>query len=286
MKGAKIFWYYNPAPDARADDKNQLARLFLEKATRRKLLPKGALQLLDTLSRYVDAEDLLLAPLRAHLRDSEGPPPSTLVELIRRHAHLAPPELAQLVKGEEADLSRYTPEYRKALKKEAEAWRRFLAGKNDRPPGFFALNLPEETLADWLDLAFGDEEVDHALQRVREVLARTLEDERKQARIERLRQEHHVEIVWSPVQKFRFDDGHNPKATASGKAGGKSFTVTFESVFDFGLVIRTSAGSVYRRPEKGWLRAEDGRPLDDPSLEAFLEVATATSPPALRGIRM
>ena len=286
MKCTKIFWYYNPAPHAETDDKNQLARLFLEKAVEQKRLPQGALQLLDILSRYVDAEDLLLAPLRAHLRHSEGPPPSALVELIRKHAHLAPPELERLVKGEETDLSRYIPEYQKALKEEAEAWRRFLGGKNDRPPGFFALNLPEETLPVWLDLAFSDEEVEHTLQRVQEALARALEDERERARIERIRQEHRVKIAWGPVQKFRFDEGHNLKATASGEADGKSFTATFENVFDFGLVIRTSAGSVYRHPEKGWLRAEDGRPLDDPSLEAFLEVAAATSPPALRGLYM
>lgn len=88
------------------------------------------------------------------------------------------------------------------------------------------------------------------------------------------------------MRKFPFAEGYNLEATARGRADGKEFAVTFENVFDFGLVIRSPVGSVYRMPEKSWLRLEDDRPVNDPALEAFLEVAKATQPPELSGIRL
>lgn len=154
MKAAKIWWFYDPVPSARVASKERFARLFLEKAIERGLLREDARRFLDRLTFLVNVEDLLLAPLEQHLWRSQEPPPQALVELIRKHVELLPPELAELVEKGEADLSRYIPEYQEALKKEAKAWRNFLAGENDRPPGFFSLELPRKALPTWLDLAF------------------------------------------------------------------------------------------------------------------------------------
>lgn len=286
MRGSKpiayLHWHHDPVPFAMIPQHaDSVKQGIVRRAIARGLLPLDARRFTARLASMID-DGVLLLPLKESWRPSGKLRPE-VADFIRRHVRITPPELAALVEGKETDLSRYVREYQEVLRREAPAWHEFLDGRSDQPPGGYGVEISTEPdLEAWLDLVAASPLLDRALDPVREHLELLLRAAAEEERVRDLEQRFRITIKWSPVRRFRFDEGYNYEATVSGTAGSRELKATFEKVFDFGLIIRTPKGVVYRNQDGTWRRLEDDQPLGDPEFEAFLDVAHHRMPPELR----
>lgn len=282
-----IHWHYDPVPfaDPGAASNSKIAKTrLIELAVERGLLPKEALRFKEHLALEIE-NDLLLAPLDEKLQ--AGGLRADTIEFIREHVSLSPPELAALVRGEEASLEKYIPEYRTHVLEQAEAWRSFLDRNGPLPNGWFSLEIVEEEgLEHWLRLVADSPLFPEGLARARERLQEVLAGEAAKKKVEELTEKYGLEVSWSRPKKVHADEGYSLVATATGTSAGKRYEATFSNVFDFGLVIGLSGGSVYRNAAGEWFWRDGDRKIDDPRLCAFLEVAYLSAPPELRLINM
>ena len=282
-----VHWHYDPVPFAdpgsAGNSKNTKTRL-IELAVERGLLPKEALRFKEQLALEIE-NDLLLAPLDEKLQT--GGLRAETTEFVREHVSLSPPELATLVRGEEASLEKYVSEYRAHVLEQARAWRSFLDRNGPLPNGWFSLEISEEeSLERWLRLVAGSPLFPEGLARARERLAEILAEEAKKKKLEELTEKYDLEVSWSRPKRVQADEGYSLVAKVTGTSAKERYEATFSNVFDFGLVIGLPGGPVYRNAAGEWFWRDIDRKIDDPHLCAFLEVAYLSAPRELRLINM